>query len=128
MLETYFVNKHETRMREKLKNLDPVLVTGILISIFSALILVLLGKDEVSIFNRWSLITSITLGVDVIGRVKESKSNLLQAIKLGTTLDANPELHTTVSEIVDLYLSSLETNFDLLKHEAKMLSWNARIY
>lgn len=106
-------------MKEKIKSLDPVLITGILISVFSALILVLLGKDEVNSLIVGLLITTITLGVDVIGRVKESQTNMLQSIKLGKTLEINPELHETISEIVNLYLLSQTIDFELFRQRSK---------
>ncbi len=108
--------KEKYEMNNKiLKNLNPIFIIGISISVFSALTLVLLGNDEVGSLIVGLLITVITLGVDVTGRVKDGQSNVLQAVKLGETLDANPELHSTISEIVSLYLSSQNIDFDLFK-------------
>jgi len=106
-------------MSGKLKTLDPVLVIGILVSVFSALILVVLGKDEINSLIVGLLITVITLGIDIIGRVKETQSNMLQAIKLGKLLDVNPELHETIFEITDLYLSSQVIGFELFRQRSK---------
>ena len=106
-------------MREKLKSLDPILIIGISISVFSALILVLLGNDEINSLIVGLLITVITLGIDVIGRIKEGQSKVLDGIKLGKTLDTNPELYAIVSEIVDLYLHSQRIDFDLFKQRSK---------
>jgi|CXWL01.1.fsa_nt_gi hypothetical protein len=106
-------------MSGKLKTLDPVLIIGILVSVFSAFILVVLGKDEINSLIVGLLITVITLGIDIIGRVKETQSNMLQAIKLGKLLDVNSELHETILEITDLYLSSQVIGFELFRQRSK---------
>jgi hypothetical protein len=102
-------------MKKMLQFLDPLLVTGIIVSVFSAMVLVLLGKDEVSSMVIGLLITVITLLIDFIGRLKETEAKLLSANALGTVLIQNPELHKIVSEISNSYLLAQASGFDLFQ-------------
>jgi hypothetical protein len=101
------------------KFLDPLLVIGILVSVFSALTLVFLGQDEVSSLIVGLLITSITLAIDFIGRLKETENKILQATALGTLLNEQHELHQTIAEIVKAYLSAQKSSFDLFQRRSR---------
>lgn len=106
-------------MKNKFSFLDPTLTIGVLVSIFLSFILVLLGNDEISSLVVGLSITLISLGIDVIGRMKETEKKLLRAVKLGSLLDANGELHSIISEIVESYLASQKISLDLFKQRSK---------
>lgn len=106
-------------MKSKLNFLDPTLTIGVLVSIFLSIILVLLGNDEVNSLIVGLTVTLVTLAIDVIGRIKESENRVLQAVKLGTLLDTNGDLHTTISEIVESYLASQKMPLDLFRQRSK---------
>jgi len=102
-------------MKNKTKSilrLDPFLTTGIIVSIAIALILILLGQDEVNSLIAGLLTTIVTILIDLIARLKETEYKILQASKLGNVLSENRDLHTTLSQIASSYLAIPNQNFD----------------
>ena len=106
-------------MIEKTKSLDPFLAIGIVISIALAVILVLMGQDEVQSLIVGLIITAITLSVDVIARLKETERKVLQGTALGTLLLDNQKLHTILHQIAKSYQVAQQSDFDLFVERSK---------
>ena len=99
--------------RKSILQLDPFLTTGIVVSISLALLLVLLGQDEVNSLIAGLLTTIITILIDLIARLKETERKVLEATKLGDVLSENKELHSTLNQIATNYSAVQNKNFDL---------------
>lgn len=65
-------------MSSKLRFLDPIVVIGVVISIALAIILVLMGQDQAISLLVGLSITTITLLIDNISRLKESEAAIIQ--------------------------------------------------
>jgi hypothetical protein len=98
---------------------DPFLTTGVVISIALAVILVLSGQDEVSSLMIGLTVTAITLLIDVIARLKNTEDHILQATTLGSLLLSDTELHQTIRQITQSYLSAQDSEFDLFIQRSK---------
>ena len=93
--------------------MDPFLTSGIIISIALALILVLLGQDEVNSLIAGLLTTIITILIDLIARLKSTEQTILGAIKLGDLLSNDKDLHLTLNDIANSYLTIQNKDFEL---------------
>ena len=97
--------KWEKTMKAKFHFLDPIITIGIIVSIAMAIILVLVGQDSVISILIGLVITTITLIIDVIARLKESEKNILQSSVLGISLANDPGLLFSLQQIVKDYLA-----------------------
>jgi hypothetical protein len=97
------------------QSLDPIVAIGLLISIATGLLLVLVGNDAVTSLIVSLLITIITLIVDLIARLNTTQANVLQAVSLGSILNQHPELHKALGEIAKSYVSVQGMKFDLFR-------------
>lgn len=100
-------------MLDKIRSLDPFLVIGLSISIALAIVLVLMGQDEVQSLLVGLVATAITLSVDVIARLKETEERILKGTALGVVLLEDPGLHDALHQIARSYRSAQQTGFDL---------------
>lgn len=105
--------------RKSILQLDPFLTAGIIISIALALVLVLLGQDEVSSLITGFLITIITILIDLIARLRETETRVLEAVKLGNILSENEELHSVLSQIALNYSAVQNKDFDLFTQRSQ---------
>ena len=105
--------------RKSILQLDPFLTTGIVVSISLALVLVLLGQDEVNSLIAGLLTTIITILIDLIARLKETEHKILEATKLGNVLSENKELHSTLNQIAINYSAIQNKNFDLFTQRSQ---------
>ncbi|MCP4366853.1 MAG: hypothetical protein GY797_01880 [Deltaproteobacteria bacterium] len=106
-------------MRSKLEFLDPIIVIGVIISVALAVILVLIGQDGATSLLIGLVLTTITLLIDVISRVKETESNIIQASTLETMLTRNPFLLSAVSQIAKDYGVVKKSGFDFFTETAE---------
>ena len=95
------------------------LAIGIVISISLAVILVLMGQDEVQSLIAGLLTTVITLSVDVIARLRESERRILEATTFGELIQMNQELHSTLHQITRSYQITQKSGFDLFIERSK---------
>lgn len=99
--------------RKSILQLDPFLTAGIIVSIALALILVLLGQDEVNSLIAGLLTTIITILIDLVARLKDTEHKVLEASKLGDILSENKELYSLLNQIAISYLSIKNKGFGL---------------
>jgi hypothetical protein len=100
-------------MLARLRFLDPILIIGIGVSVVTALILVLIGQDQVASLLIGLVITVMTLLIDIIARLKESEERIVKISALGETLASEPSLFRMLQQITNDYRSVKEQNFDL---------------
>lgn len=105
--------KEKVRLLDSLLRVDPLLIVGIVISIALALILVLLGQDEVSSLLVGLITTTITLLIDTIARLRETENRILQATALGNLLSNDEKLHSAMHQIAKSYVAVQKSGFDL---------------
>jgi len=98
---------------KKLKLLDPLITTGLIISISLAVILVLIGQDEVSSLIVGLVVTAIALTIDVIVRLREAEQRILGATSLVEALSEDEELQETIRQIAQSYLEVQNSEFEL---------------
>ena len=113
-------------MQSKLRFLDPIIVIGTIISLALAIILVLIGQDEVLSLLIGLVIACITLLIDIIARLKESEEKIIQITELGSILIKNPPLLTTVSQIADDYETVNELGVGFFVEAADLALFEAR--
>ncbi|MEW5870999.1 MAG: hypothetical protein AB1894_17125 [Chloroflexota bacterium] len=105
-------------MRKIIKQVDPILLIGITISILISVILVFVGQDEVNSLLVGLVLTTITLIIDGFTRIKEVERNTIQALGLEESLTKYPFLFSTLFQIAKDYESVRNLEFDFFKHGA----------
>ena len=106
-------------MRDKINSLDPILAIGIVVSISLAVILVLIGQDEVQSLLVGLIATVITLSVDIIAQLRETERKVLKGTALGELIQSNQELHSTLHQIAHSYQVAQRSSFDLFIERSK---------
>ena len=86
-----------------LRSIDPILAVGVTFSIALAVVLVLIGQDQVTSLLIGLVVTTITLLIDTLGRQKDSEQRIVEAFELGRALSSNPRLIEITRQITEDY-------------------------
>lgn len=102
-----------------LRSIDPILAVGVTFSIALAVILVLIGKDQVTSLLIGLVVTTITLLVDTLARQKDSEQRIVEAVELGRALSSNPRLFEIIRQITEDYHTVKKLAFDPFSQRAE---------
>lgn len=105
-------------MKKILSLIDPFLIIGIVFSIAISIYLIYTGIDTVSGLLVGLMVTTVTLIIDLIARLKDSETRLSQTIILGNQLQNNQELFAIIQSMVDNYIKIQNSSFSFFKQKA----------
>lgn len=91
--------------------LDPILVTGIAVSIVVALTMVLLGNDTVSSLIVGLLVSIVTILLDIIARIERVNDSIFQSADLSHLL-SSPYLKDRIRAIAEYFARIRQYHFD----------------
>jgi hypothetical protein len=103
----------------KIHFLDPIIVIGAVISIALAIILVLIGQDQAISLLIGLVVTMITLLIDIIARIKESETKIIQLSKFGNALANDSWLFDVLRQIVTDYQIIRARNYETFVRRMK---------
>ena len=100
------------RLRKNLAHfIDPILVTGLLISVTISVFMVLMGNDNVTSLMVGFLTTIITLLIDILSKIQRTENTLLEASDL-SKLFSHLKIAKDIREIANNYDLVEKYDFD----------------
>lgn len=91
-------------MAARFRSLDPILVTGLIIAVGLAIVLVLIGQDKAISLLISLVVTIITLLIDLVARLKDAEQGIKRTIvSFGGQLEEDKTLFTFLRKVVHDY-------------------------
>jgi len=106
-------------MSTKFRFLDPIIVIGVVISIALAIILVVIGQDQAISLLIGLAVSIITLLIDIIARLKESETKIIQTSEFGNALASDSWLFDVLRQVVADYQIINTRNYETFVRRMK---------
>lgn len=118
-LSTRNVRENGNIFQRTLGFVDTTITIGVFISVFVAIVVWALNKDEIQSLIIGLIVTIITLLIDIITKLKVNEKRIIEATSLGNLLSRDHELFLTVNQLVDDYLTIKSRGHELFQHRAQ---------